>query len=203
MVHPNEEREREREGERERERGRDGGTQFPEDGLLFRAKMKWAQGVVVSDASELLFEDIKKLNAQQRPDVPTCLIYTPISRLPMSTEHQQISAFLEVAHSSARDEESLVFLRFFVERQSVCLSPGIVGRSVNGPSLTGIILRWKFNEREAELCNTIDAETHSAQGCTKPCPDPNTCTGCMSGACVPAHVHGCPAHGDILQTRCP
>jgi len=38
--------------------------------------------VVVSDASELLFEDIKKLNAQQRPDVPTCLIYAPISRFP-------------------------------------------------------------------------------------------------------------------------
>lgn len=35
--------------------------------------------MVVSDASELLFEDIKKLNAQQRPDVPTCLIYAPIS----------------------------------------------------------------------------------------------------------------------------
>lgn len=60
-------------------RGRDGGTQFPKDGLLFHAKMKREQGVVVSDASELLFEDIKKLNAQQRPDVPTCLIYAPIS----------------------------------------------------------------------------------------------------------------------------
>lgn len=74
-------------------RERDWGTQFPEDGLLFRAKMKREQGVVVSDASELLFEDIKKLNAQQRPDVPTCLIYAPISLLPMSTKHQHISTF--------------------------------------------------------------------------------------------------------------
>lgn len=81
MAHPNEERERRR------------GTQFPKDGLLFHAKMKQEQGVVVSDASELLFEDIKKLNAQQRPDVPTCLIYAPISLLPMSTKHQHISTF--------------------------------------------------------------------------------------------------------------
>lgn len=55
--------------------------------------MKPEQGVEVSDASELLFEDIKKLNAQQRPDVPTCLIYAPISLLPMSTKHQHISTF--------------------------------------------------------------------------------------------------------------
>lgn len=75
------------------ESGRDWGTQFPKDGLLFRAKMKQEQGAVVSDASELLFEDIKKLNAQQRPDVPTCLIYAPISLLPMSTKHQHISTF--------------------------------------------------------------------------------------------------------------
>lgn len=74
-------------------RERDWGIQFPKDGLLFRAKMKQEQGVVVSDASELLFEDIKKLNAQQRPDVPTCLIYAPISLIPMSTKHQHISTF--------------------------------------------------------------------------------------------------------------
>lgn len=74
-----------------RERGEP--LQFPEDGLLFCAKMKREQGVVVSDASELLFEDMKKLNAQQRPDVPTCLIYAPISQLPMSTKHQHIFSF--------------------------------------------------------------------------------------------------------------
>lgn len=79
--------------ERASEGERDWGTQFPKDGLLFHAKMKPEQGVEVSDASELLFEDIKKLNAQQRPDVPTCLIYAPISLLPMSTKHQHISTF--------------------------------------------------------------------------------------------------------------
>lgn len=65
--------------------------------------MKPEQGVVVSDASELLFEDIKKLKAQQRPDVPTCLIYAPISLLPMSTKHQHISTFLNshTEHGSA------------------------------------------------------------------------------------------------------
>lgn len=59
--------------------------------------MKQEQGVVVSDASELLFEDIKKLNAQQRPDVPTCLIYAPISLLPMSTK--AYFYLLKLAHS--------------------------------------------------------------------------------------------------------
>lgn len=43
--------------------------------------------MVVSDASELLFEHIKKLNAQQRTDVPACLIYAPISNLPVTTKH--------------------------------------------------------------------------------------------------------------------
>lgn len=61
--------------------------QFPIDGLLFHAKMKWEQGVVVSDASELLFEDIKKLNAQQRPDVPACFIYAP--HQPSSDVHEK------------------------------------------------------------------------------------------------------------------
>lgn len=43
--------------------------------------MKQGAGVVVSEASEVLFEGIKKLNAQQRPDVPACFIYTAISYL--------------------------------------------------------------------------------------------------------------------------
>lgn len=60
--------------------------QFPEDGLLFHAKMKQGAGVVVSEASEVLFEGIKKLNAQQRPDVPACFIYTAISYLLMSAK---------------------------------------------------------------------------------------------------------------------
>lgn len=57
-------------------------------GLLFSGKMLLEWGVVVSDASELLFEDIKKLNAQQRTDVPACFIYAPISNLPMTTKHR-------------------------------------------------------------------------------------------------------------------
>lgn len=57
-------------------------------GLLFSGKMLLEWGVVVSDASELLFEDIKKLNAQQRTDVPACFIYAPISNLPMTTKTQ-------------------------------------------------------------------------------------------------------------------
>lgn len=66
--------------------------------------MKREQGVVVSDASELLFEDIKKLNAQQRPDVPTCLIYAPISLLPMSTKHQHIFYLFKLAEAQAHPE---------------------------------------------------------------------------------------------------
>lgn len=42
------------------------------------------QGVAGSEASESLLEDIKKLNAQQRPDVPLCFIYAPISHIPMA-----------------------------------------------------------------------------------------------------------------------
>lgn len=63
--------------------------------------------MVVSDASELLFEDIKKLNAQQRPDVPTCLIYAPISLLPMSTKHQHISTFLN-SHTARPARQALL-----------------------------------------------------------------------------------------------
>lgn len=59
-----------------------------QEGLLFSGKMLLEWGVVVSDASELLFEDIKKLNAQQRTDVPACFIYAPISNLPMTTKHR-------------------------------------------------------------------------------------------------------------------
>lgn len=59
-----------------------------QEGLLFSGKMLREWGVVVSDASELLFEDIKKLNAQQRTDVPACFIYAPISNLPMTTKHR-------------------------------------------------------------------------------------------------------------------
>lgn len=66
--------------------------------------MKQEQGGIVSDASELLFEDIKKLNAQQRPDVPTCLIYAPISLLPMSTKHQHISTFLNHSEENTLSE---------------------------------------------------------------------------------------------------
>ena len=58
-----------------------------QDGLLFSGKMLLGWGVVVSDASELLFEHIKKLNAQQRTDVAACLIYAPISNLPVTTKH--------------------------------------------------------------------------------------------------------------------
>lgn len=42
------------------------------------------EGVAGSEASESLLEDIKKLNAQQRPDVPLCFIYAPISHIPMA-----------------------------------------------------------------------------------------------------------------------
>lgn len=42
------------------------------------------QGVAGNEASESLLEDIKKLNAQQRPDVPLCFIYAPISHVPMA-----------------------------------------------------------------------------------------------------------------------
>lgn len=59
-----------------------------QEGLLFSGKMLLEWGVVVSDASVLLFEDIKKLNAQQRTDVPACFIYAPISNLPMTTKHK-------------------------------------------------------------------------------------------------------------------
>lgn len=59
-----------------------------QEGLLFSGKMLPEWGVVVSDASVLLFEDIKKLNAQQRTDVPACFIYAPISNLPMTTKHK-------------------------------------------------------------------------------------------------------------------
>ena len=62
-----------------------------QEGLLFSGKMLLEWGVVVSDASELLFEDIKKLNAQQRTDVPACFIYAPISNLPMTTKHRLLS----------------------------------------------------------------------------------------------------------------
>jgi hypothetical protein len=58
-----------------------------QEGLLFSGKMLLGWGVVVSDASELLFEHIKKLNAQQRTDVAACLIYAPISNLPVTTKH--------------------------------------------------------------------------------------------------------------------
>lgn len=62
-----------------------------QEGLLFSGKMLLGWGVVVSDASELLFEHIKKLNAQQRTDVPACLIYAPISNLPVTTKHSLFS----------------------------------------------------------------------------------------------------------------
>lgn len=56
--------------------------------MVYYSMLKWSgeQGVVVSEASELLFEGIKKLNAQQRPDVPACFIYTAISYVLMSTK---------------------------------------------------------------------------------------------------------------------
>lgn len=114
MAYPNEER--------------DWGTQFPKDGLLFRAKMKREQGVVVSDASELLFEDIKKLNAQQRPDVPTCLIYAPISLLPMSTKHQHISTFL----NSHTLKKSMRRLELWDNLQTFSLFPAEVWGDGNG-----------------------------------------------------------------------
>lgn len=79
--------------------------------------MKQEQGAVVSDASELLFEDIKKLNAQQRPDVPTCLIYAPISLLLMSTKHQHISTLKHTAHSQRVGD----FILFFPTVCRVCV----------------------------------------------------------------------------------
>lgn len=57
-----------------------------QEGLLFSGEMLLGWGVVVSDASELLFEHIKKLSAQQRTDVAACLIHAPISNLPVTTE---------------------------------------------------------------------------------------------------------------------
>lgn len=53
------------------------------------------QGVAGSEASESLLEDIKKLNAQQRPDVPLCFIYAPISHIPMAV-NTRAHVFLHV-----------------------------------------------------------------------------------------------------------
>lgn len=137
--------------------------------------------MVVSDASELLFEDIKKLNAQQRPDVPTCLIYAPISLLPMSTKHQRISTFLN--SRTARQSSTFPVLL-------LCLSPA------NVPSN----LQMKFNETETDteffswshacenkLCTaSVDSQEcvffvffylrvfERLNFCPKSCPDPNT-----------------------------
>lgn len=72
IAYPNEQRERERER----------GAQFPKDGLLFCAKMKREQGVVVSDASELLFEDIKKAERTTK---------TRCSNMPYLCNHQPAS----------------------------------------------------------------------------------------------------------------
>lgn len=55
--------------------------------------------MVVSEASELLFEGIKKLNAQQRPDVPACFIYTAISYVLMSTKTLYTSFFSVLAEA--------------------------------------------------------------------------------------------------------
>lgn len=66
----------------QRERGRARGAQFPKDGLLFCAKMKREQGVVVSDASELLFEDIKKAERTTK---------TRCSNMPYLCNHQPAS----------------------------------------------------------------------------------------------------------------
>ncbi len=67
--------------------------------MVYYSMLKWSgeQGVVVSEASELLFEGIKKLNAQQRPDVPACFIYTAISYVLMSTKTLYTSFFSVLA----------------------------------------------------------------------------------------------------------
>lgn len=99
--------------------------------------------MVVSDASELLFEDIKKLNAQQRPDVPTCLIYAPISLLPMSTKHQRISTFLNSTQHALQDR-ALLFSASAVSGIWNCETIG--ERSRFGCNR----LQLKFNEMEAD-----------------------------------------------------
>lgn len=84
-----------------------------QEGLLFSGKMLLEWGVVVSDASVLLFEDIKKLNAQQRTDVPACFIYAPISNLPMTTKHKLFFFFpLFTPHNIIfRSTHTLFFLQ--------------------------------------------------------------------------------------------
>lgn len=83
-----------------------------QEGLLFSGKMLLGWGVVVSDASELLFEHIKKLNAQQRTDVPACLIYAPISNLPVTTKH---SLFLPLLLSTILFSDQLaLFINLFI-----------------------------------------------------------------------------------------
>lgn len=80
-----------------------------QEGLLFSGKMLLEWGVVVSDASVLLFEDIKKLNAQQRTDVPACFIYAPISNLPMTTKHKLFFPFFLLLAILFSDQLTLYF----------------------------------------------------------------------------------------------
>lgn len=80
-----------------------------QEGLLFSGKMLLEWGVVVSDASVLLFEDIKKLNAQQRTDVPACFIYAPISNLPMTTKHKLFFFFFLLLAILFSDQLTLYF----------------------------------------------------------------------------------------------
>lgn len=82
-----------------------------QEGLLFSGKMLLGWGVVVSDASELLFEHIKKLNAQQRTDVPACLIYAPISNLPVTTKHSLFSLCLPIILFS---DKLTLFINLFI-----------------------------------------------------------------------------------------
>lgn len=92
-----------------------------QEGLLFSGKMLLEWGVVVSDASVLLFEDIKKLNAQQRTDVPACFIYAPISNLPMTTKHKLFFPFYSSQYYFLINSHS-IFPLAEVFRELVCVS---------------------------------------------------------------------------------
>lgn len=104
-----------------------------QEGLLFSGKMLLEWGVVVSDASVLLFEDIKKLNAQQRTDVPACFIYAPISNLPMTTKHKHFFFLFTPRNIIFWSTHTLFFLQLkpavnWCVRVCVCVYPFVCER---------------------------------------------------------------------------
>lgn len=91
----------------QREGGRERGAQFPKDGLLFCAKMKREQGVVVSDASELLFEDIKKAERTTKTrcsNMPYLCNHQPAARVHRTPAYFYL---FKLAHSTRARRSSL------------------------------------------------------------------------------------------------